>query len=89
MAMAKPIVATTIANEGIGAIPGVHLVLADEPVAMADEILSLFDDPDRAAAMGDAARRFVEQSWSWEAHFLKLEAAMREAIDEFRPDRIG
>jgi polysaccharide biosynthesis protein PslH len=84
MAMGKPIVATTIANEGIGATPGLHLVLADEPRAMADEILLLFDDSDRAEAMGKAARLFVEESWSWEAPFLKLEAEMRNAIDESR-----
>lgn len=86
MAMAKPIVATTVANEGIGATPGDHLILADEPQAMADEILALFDDPARAASIGAAARRFVEETWTWEAHFLKLEAAMQDVIAESRAE---
>ncbi|MBT5051440.1 MAG: glycosyltransferase [Rhodospirillaceae bacterium] len=81
MAMAKPIVATRVANEGIGAAPGEHLVLADAPDEMAAAILSLFSDPARATAMGAAARAFVEKSWSWEAHFLNLEAHMVAAME--------
>ena len=46
------------------------------------EILELFADPDRAATIGAAARQFVEQNWTWEAHFLRLEAEMLDAIDE-------
>jgi len=82
MAMGKPIVATTVANEGIGAEPDAHVILADEPEAMAKEILELFADPDRAATIGAAARKFVEKNWTWEAHFLRLEAEMLDAIDE-------
>lgn len=82
MAMGKPIVATTVANEGIGAEPEAHVVLADGPEDMAEEILKLFSEPDRAAAIGAAARRFVEQNWTWKAHFLRLEAEMLDAIDE-------
>jgi glycosyltransferase involved in cell wall biosynthesis len=82
MAMGKPIVATTVANEGIGAEPGAHVILADAAEDMAKEILELFADPDRAATIGAAARQFVEQNWTWEAHFLRLEAEMLDAIDE-------
>ena len=81
MAMQKPIVATTVANEGIGAEPDDHLVLADEPADMAAAILQLFADPDRAARMGAAARAFVQANWTWEAHFLRLEAEMMTAVD--------
>lgn len=82
MAMAKPVVATTVANAGIGAEPGRHLVLADAPKAMADAVLALFADPARRAAIGEAARRFVADNWTWEAHYLRLEAAMIRAVDE-------
>jgi len=49
---------------------------------MAAAILALFSDPARARAMGDAARDFVRKSWTWEAHFLRLEADMLAALDE-------
>ena len=81
MAMGKPVVATTVANEGIGATPGRDLVLADEPAAMAREILALFADDARRAEIGRAARDFVVENWTWEALFLRLETAMFEALD--------
>ena len=31
--------------------------------------------------MGVVARSFVEQTWTWEAHFLRLEAEMFDAFD--------
>ena len=80
MAMQKPVVATTVANEGIGATHGEHLVLADDPAAMAIAILDLFADPDRAARMGAAARSFVEKAWTWEVHFLRLEQLCQRLI---------
>jgi glycosyltransferase involved in cell wall biosynthesis len=85
MAMEKPVVATTVANEGIGAVSGEHLILADRPADMAAEILTLFQDTERAAAIGRAARRFVERHWTWEAHFLRLEAEMMRAVDAMTP----
>lgn len=86
MAMAKPVVATTVANEGIGATPDDHLVLADAPEEMASAILSLFADPARGRALGLAARAFVEQNWTWEAHFLRLETEMLAAMDAMAAD---
>ncbi len=44
-------------------------------------ILDLFADPAWAARMGAAARSFVEQTWTWETHFLRLEAEMFGALD--------
>ena len=73
MAMAKPVVATRMANEGIGAVPDQDLVIADEPAAMAQRIVELVRDPDRGRTLGAAARRFVEERWTWEAPFLTLE----------------
>lgn len=79
MAMAKPVVAMPEANEGIGAVPGTHFVAAQTADEFADAVLALLADPERSAAIGKAARAFVEAHWSWEAHFLKLEAEMLAA----------
>ena len=70
LAMAKPVVATSVANEGIGARPGEHLMIADSPAVFAAAIQNLLGNSARAASLGTAARRFVEETWTWEAQFL-------------------
>jgi glycosyltransferase involved in cell wall biosynthesis len=81
LAMGRPVVATSAANEGLGATPGRHLVLADDTAAFAAAILALLAEPARAAALGAAGRRLVVEEWTWEAHFLRLEAAFLAALD--------
>ena len=72
MAMARPVVASPAAFEGIEAEPGRDLVVADAPEAQADAILSLLADPDRAAALGTAARARVESAYRWDARLAPL-----------------
>jgi glycosyltransferase involved in cell wall biosynthesis len=69
MAAGLPVVATPVANEGIRATPGEHLWLREDARDFADGVIALLRDPDARAHLGGAARRFVEQHWTWEAHF--------------------
>jgi sugar transferase (PEP-CTERM/EpsH1 system associated) len=69
MASELPVVATSVANEGIGATPEAHLLLRDEPQAFADAVIGLLRDGPARERLGRAARSFVEQHWTWEAHF--------------------
>ena len=41
------------------------LVRDRDPAAVAAAILSLFEDPERAEAMGEAAQRLVEDRYTW------------------------
>ncbi|MFC7497899.1 TIGR03087 family PEP-CTERM/XrtA system glycosyltransferase [Enterovirga sp. GCM10030262] len=72
MAMARPVVASPAAFEGIEAEPGRDLVVADTAEAQADAILALLADPDRAAALGTAARARVESAYRWDARLAPL-----------------
>ena len=69
MAAGLPVVATPVANEGIGATPDLHLWLRDEPRAFADAVITLLRDRAARERLGAAARCYVEQRWTWEAHF--------------------
>jgi sugar transferase (PEP-CTERM/EpsH1 system associated) len=69
MASELPVVATSVANEGIGATPDAHLLVRDEPRAFADAVVGLLRDSAERERLGRAARSFVEQHWTWEAHF--------------------
>ena len=81
LAMAKPVVATSVANEGIGARPGEDLAIADDAEDFGTAVVGLLRDPDQRRQLGQAARAYVLRDWTWEGHFLKLEADMREQLD--------
>ena len=72
MAMARPVVASAAAAEGIDASPGEHLLVADGAEAMADAVLRLFDDAQAAAAMGRAARARMIERYGWDARLAPL-----------------
>lgn len=72
MAMARPVVASAAAAEGIDAAPGEHLLVADGANAMADAVCSLFDDKAAAAAMGQAARARMIARYGWDARLAPL-----------------
>lgn len=80
MGSAKAIVATSVANEGIGA-PADCLVVADTPEDFARSVLDLLADPVGAAALGARARQHVLEHWTWEAHYLALEQNFYAALD--------
>jgi sugar transferase (PEP-CTERM/EpsH1 system associated) len=72
MAMARPVVASPGAFEGIEAVPGRDLLVADDAVATARAIAGLLASPERAAAMGAAARCRMEQGYRWNARLAPL-----------------
>lgn len=82
MACAKPIVATTVANEGIMGRDGEALTIADDADAFTKGVLDLLSDAEKAHSLGQSARAFVLEHWTWEAHFDKLEAAFYDSISE-------
>jgi sugar transferase (PEP-CTERM/EpsH1 system associated) len=65
MAMARPVVASPQAMEGISALPDLEVRVADDAATMAEAVLTALDDAD----MGRAARQRVRESFSW-AHNL-------------------
>lgn len=81
LACAKATVATRIANEGIGATPGKHLLIADQPEEFAAAVVELLQNAVLGERLGTAAREFVQSHWTWEAHFLKLEEAFYRALE--------
>jgi sugar transferase (PEP-CTERM/EpsH1 system associated) len=73
MAMAKPVVASPAAYEGIEAEPGRDLVLAS-PAEQAAAIRHLLEHPAKARDIALAARRRMEEAYRWEARLADLEA---------------
>lgn len=80
MAMAKPIVSTTLGAEGIDAVPGRDLLIADDPEAFAAAVVRILDDPELAARLAGAGRVLAQQRYSWSGAALALERFFAELI---------
>ena len=76
MAMARPVVASAAAAEGIDAAAGQHLLVADDAASMAAAVGSLFDDRAAAARMGQAARAQMIARYGWDARLAPLGALL-------------
>lgn len=79
MAMAKPVVASPSAAQGIDATPGQELLVADGPEDQARSLIALLVAPERAQSIGAAARRRVEVRYGWEARLAPLGGLIERA----------
>ncbi len=66
MALGTPVVATSKGAEGLGVTPGEDILLADEPVEFAAQVVRLLHDPALHEHLARNARRLVEQYYDWE-----------------------
>lgn len=64
-AVGIPVVATSVGAEGIDAVDGVHLSIADDELSFATAVSELLDDRDRRSTMAAAARALVEERYDW------------------------
>ncbi len=74
MAAGRPVVTTSLVNEGLGAEPGTHLLLADTPQESARQVVHLLRHPALAEDLGRAARTFVQARFSWEGALRRVNA---------------
>jgi polysaccharide biosynthesis protein PslH len=75
MALGTPVVATSKGAEGLGAIAGEHLLIADLPEDYADQVIRLLSNPDLCAHISRCGKRFVKERYDWEptiSRFLEL-----------------
>jgi glycosyltransferase involved in cell wall biosynthesis len=85
LALAKPVVSTSIGAEGLSLVPGQQVVIADDPAEFARAVVSLLRDPKRQQAIGLAGRRLVEHRYSWATVASEFEALCEEVVRRHRP----
>lgn len=71
-----PVVASRIGAEGIDAIDGRHLRLAEGPESFANACAELLDDKTQAAGLADNARRLVESHYAHEVAVASIRSAL-------------
>ncbi len=66
MAMARPVVATPQAIEGIAGVENNHFRVAATAEQFVDAILAMVGDPEAGRKMGGQARAFIKEKFSWD-----------------------
>jgi sugar transferase (PEP-CTERM/EpsH1 system associated) len=79
MSMGKAVVSTTIGAEGLDVTPGSHLLVADEPGAFAQAVVSVLRDVPLRRHLEQAGRSLVVQQYDWSAVAGSLEHALTGA----------
>ncbi|HLM96796.1 MAG TPA: glycosyltransferase family 4 protein [Acidimicrobiales bacterium] len=68
----RPVVATSVAVDGLEDLIGEGVVVADEPVSMIEAVTTLLEDPDRAVALGRAGHDAVVARHTWDVALAPL-----------------
>lgn len=83
MAVARPVVSTTIGAEGLGMTDGEELCLADDPALFADRVVGLLRDPEVANRLGARGRTAVQERFDW----VGIRARMGELLQRAAAER--
>jgi len=76
MAMGKAVVSTTIGAEGLPLTNNTDIILADNPQHFANAVCRLLESGDERARIGKAARKLVEENYSWAAATRVMEQVL-------------
>jgi glycosyltransferase involved in cell wall biosynthesis len=68
----RPVVATSVAVDGLEDLIGRGVVVADDAATMADALTTVLDDPDGTSALGRVGHDAVVTSHSWDAALAPL-----------------
>jgi len=80
LAAGTPTVSTAFGNEGVGALPGRDLLVADSPEEFASAVVKLLSDPAYAETMGKTGREFVRSRYGREAIMTMLDELHAEVL---------
>ena len=85
MAVGCPVVISpNVAIEDVVRPAGAGLVVDRDPVAIANAVVEILSDRDRAAEMGAAGRRIVDERFAWTSLAEQLEALYASVIETKR-----
>jgi hypothetical protein len=80
LAMGVPVVASEVAAGGVDVVPGEHLLTADTPERIADQVLRLLNDPAERHRLSRAGRSRMESNHSWDASLRKLDGLIEQCL---------
>lgn len=66
MALGRPVVSTTLGQEGLSLQDGQEILTADDPQTFANRVVQLLEDKRRRERYAKAGRRRVEMDYDWD-----------------------
>ena len=84
MAMGRPVVATQVGAEGIDAIDGRDLLIANDATGLARATVRLLRDSELAETIGAAGRDLVVREYDWDASARRLHRFIRGLLGSRR-----
>ncbi len=82
MGMERAVVSTTIGAEGLPLENGKEIVLADDPVRFADEVVRLMNDDEARETLEKSARKVVVEKFGWNKATQALVQIMERAREK-------
>jgi glycosyltransferase involved in cell wall biosynthesis len=81
----RPVITTSIGNEGINAVSGRDLLVRHDAAGFQEETLRLLNSPEDRRRMGDQARDFVRHGFSWPPILKAYEEIVTGYVSPGRP----
>jgi glycosyltransferase involved in cell wall biosynthesis len=80
LAMAKPVVSTTVGAEGLSLTHQKEFIAADDPQQFADAVVLLLHNDTQRGLLGQTGRALVEERYSWDQVARQFEALCEEIV---------
>jgi len=81
MAMGVPVVASSMAFDGLRAVPEESLFVRDDPEGFADQVIRLIKDPLLRKKVSLCARKTIETQYDWTQSMNRLEEILKSLVD--------
>jgi glycosyltransferase involved in cell wall biosynthesis len=81
MAMGRPVVSTTLGDEGLSVTDGENFLRADDAGTFAWSILALLENASMRTRIAIAARKLMEERFSWSRAARQLESICLRTLE--------
>lgn len=82
MALGRPVVSTRLGAEGIPALSGENIILADTPDDFVKGIADLIENADLYRRIQNNARKLMEDHYAWEKGVARLEIVLEDMMSK-------
>jgi polysaccharide biosynthesis protein PslH len=89
LARGLPVVSTTLGVEGIDVVPGMHLLVADQPDEFARAVIRLLTERDLAERLARSGRTLVENRYDWHTALSGLDRVYSVPTDGVAPTSVA